>query len=109
MNTYLLFKIRGNCEQIEAIGKVDADSAKYALRLGLNHDTHLKAEVCYNKTIDDLIEKGSHTGGENSVMFGKLSFIYDSWIVIREDMELSVVAFEEMSLFAAMLGVTLKK
>ena len=103
MNTYLLFMIVGDCEQIVPIGKIDADSAKFALRLGLEHNTHLKVEMCYHKTIDDLIEEGSHTGGEGSTIFGKLPFMYDSWIVIREDVERAVVAFEEMALFAAML------
>ena len=109
MNTYLLFMIVGDCEQIVPIGKVDADSAKFALRLGLEHNTHLKAEMCNCKTMDDLIEEGSHAGGENSVIFGKLPFMYDSWIVVRENVERAVVAFEEMTLFAAMLQSIIKR
>jgi hypothetical protein len=100
---YTLFKIQGDCDIVEYIGTISSSSAQNALRfIGRPHVLNYVPSSYIVENLDELIENGNRTGGEDSAIFPFLPFVYDSWIITDETNE-AILAIETNALFAAML------
>jgi len=106
MKTYLVFKIQGESDIIEPVGKLQASTAQDAIKQSYNiyKDDWFDNDFMFNDewTIDDAMADGGITGGEDSALFGYLPEMADSWVVTSET-EYAVLAVEEMQLISAIM------
>jgi len=106
MKSYFVFKIQGDSDVIEPIGKISASIAEDAVKS--IYKTYKKEwfddDFSFSEdwTFEDALKDGNKTGGEDSAIFGYLPEMDDSWIVTSET-GYAVMAVEETQLMAAMM------
>lgn len=106
MKSYFAFKIQGDSDVIEPIGKINASSAIDAIRSV--YKTYRKDwfddNFSFNEgwTFESALKNGNKTGGEDSAIFGYLEEMDDSWIVTSET-GYAVMAVEETQLMAVII------
>ncbi|MGB9596530.1 MAG: hypothetical protein ACPL7B_09650 [Candidatus Poribacteria bacterium] len=106
MKSYFVFKIQGDSDVIEPIGKFNASTADEAIKSV--YRTYKKEwfddDFALNDdwTFESALKDGNITGGEDSAIFGYLPEMEDSWIITSET-GYAVMAVEETQLMSAML------
>lgn len=106
MKGYFVFKVYGDSDIIEPVGKFSASTAQEAIKATYNtyKNGWFKDEFLFNKdwTFEDALEYGNATGGEDSAIFGYLPEMKDSWVITNET-NCAVMAVEETQFAAAMM------
>jgi hypothetical protein len=106
MKSYFVFKIQGESDVIEPIGKFTVSNAEEAIKTAYTKykSDWFDDDFSFTKdwSFDDALKDGDKTGGEDSAIFGYLPEMEDSWIITSET-ECAVLAVEETQLMSAMM------
>jgi hypothetical protein len=106
MKSYFVFKIQGDSDVIEPIGKINASSAEEAIKSVYKacKKEWFDDDFSFSEdwTFESALKDGNKTGGEDSAIFGYLPEMEDSWIVTSET-GYAVMAVEETQLMAVMM------
>ena len=106
MKSYFVFKIQGDSDVIDPIGKINASNAEDAIKS--IYKTYKKEwfddDFSFSEdwTFEDAMKDGNQTGGEDSAIFGYLPEMDDSWIIASET-GFAVMSVEETQLMAVMM------
>ncbi len=106
MKSYFAFKIQGDSDVIEPVGKFNATNAVEAVQSV--YEKYRKEwfddDFAFdeNWTFESALKNGNTTGGEESAIFGYLPEMDDSWIITSET-GYAVMAVEETQLMSAMM------
>ena len=106
MKNYFVFRVQGDSDVIGPAGKFPATTAQEAIKIAYKECKNgwFGDDFPFNKdwTLEDALESGDKTGGEDSAIFGYLPGMEDSWVITNET-NCAVLAVEEVQLMAAMM------
>jgi hypothetical protein len=106
MKNYFVFRIQGDSDVIGQAGKFPADNAQEAIKIAYKEYKNgwFGDDFPFNKdwSLNDALESGNKTGGEDSAILGYLPAMEDSWIITNET-SCAVMAVEESQLMSAMM------
>lgn len=106
MKNYFVFKIQGDSDIIEPVGKFNASNATEAIKAVYRayKKEWFDDDFGFNEnwTFESALKEGNATGGEDSAIFGYLPEMEDSWIITSET-GYAVMAVEETQLMSAMM------
>jgi hypothetical protein len=101
MKDYLIFKIIGDSDLIEPIGKMSSRDTKRVLS-DLYGNEYLDFLELTQEQFNELLEQGHRTGGEDSAILGYLPWMEDSYIITTES-NTAIFVVEELQLFTAIM------
>jgi hypothetical protein len=106
MKSYFVFRVQGDSDVIDPAGKFPADTAQEAIKIAYKEYKNgwFGDDFTFNKdwSLNDALESGNKTGGEDSAILGYLPAMEDSWIITNES-SCAVMAVEEALLMSAMM------
>ena len=101
MKDYLVFKIIGDSDLIEPIGKMSSKDAKRVME-DLYRNKYLDFLELTQEQFNEILEQGHRTGGEDSAILGYLPWMQDSYIITTES-NIAIFVVEELQLFTAVM------